>query len=95
MNRWYELEKELRVEIKDRTQEIKEHKYPEDILHEIVDAIVPIYNSELLEIALDNMSVCFAEDEGLYSNDMDIFKRLQIGIYEQLLPIAHEVFGRI
>lgn len=60
-----------------------------------MDSHIPIYNCELLEIAVDNMSVCYPEDEGLYSNDMDIFKRLQIGIYEELIPVAFTVYEEI
>jgi|GEM_PF-6409018 len=95
MNLWYELIESLTEEIINRKEEFLQHDYPNDLLHELVDSFIPIYYSDILNLAKDNMAICYPEDEGLYTNDINIFTRLQIGTYEQLMPIAYGVLDKI
>jgi hypothetical protein len=70
--------------------DILDSRYPEDRLHEEADSAVPIYNSTLAELLADDQSLAQVDDPGLVSEDADIWKRIQVAIYERLLQEGHE-----
>lgn len=70
--------------------EILESTHPEDRLHEEADSHVPIYNSTLAELLADDPGLATLDDPGLVSPDADIWKRIQVAIYERLTQEASE-----
>lgn len=91
----YELENDVRQEVRDRAIELLESRYSSYILNEIADSNVPIYNREKVECLLDDFSLAEVEDEGLISGVTNVFDILGVSIYERLLYIAHDEYGEI
>ena len=56
-------EQMVRSEVRERADELAEDVYPEDTLHEIIDGSVPIYTSDLMDIAADNIDMATLEPE--------------------------------
>ncbi len=69
---------------------ILESRYPEDELHEYADSAVPVYNRELAELLADDPGLATLDEPDLVPADADIWKRIQIAIYERLLQAGHE-----
>jgi len=72
---------------KDEILDLRDYQ---DRLHEEADSHVPIYNSTLAELLADDQSLATLDDPGLVSEDADIWKRIQVAIYERLLNEANE-----
>ena len=90
MTTWYNLEQSLIAELNDRKDEILEHRYPEDLLCEIVDSSIPVYYSQLVELLADNHDLAYVDDQGLIdTKDINVFKIIQTSAYEQLSQIAY------
>jgi hypothetical protein len=58
-----ELEQDIRAEVRERAAELREDVYPEDTLTEMVDSSVPIYTSDLFDVANDDRSLMLDEPE--------------------------------
>ena len=95
MSTMYELEEEVREEVRDRIEDLLNSRYPSDILNEIADNNVPIYNRDRVELLLDDMSLSEVDDPGLIEGVTDIFQILGVSIYEKLSQIVHEEFENI
>ena len=91
----YELEEEVRGEVRDRIEDLLNSRYPNDILNEIADGFVPIYNRDRVELLLDDMSLSEVDDPGLIEGVTDIYQILGVSIYEKLIQIAHKEFENI
>ena len=70
--------------------EILNEHYPEDRVTEIADRWVPIYYHDLAHCLADDISLAELDDEGLAEGVTDVFKRIQIAIYERLSSAAYE-----
>jgi len=67
-------------------------RFPEDVLHEIVDSNVPIYHSDLADILSVDNSFAFVDDAGLLPKHPDVYQIISISIYERLSDIAYQWF---
>jgi hypothetical protein len=56
----------------------------------MADNHVPIYYAEIAQCLADDTSLAELEDEGLAEGVTDVFKRIQIAIYERLSNVAYE-----
>jgi hypothetical protein len=60
---WWKLEKSARAEVRERAAALAAEPYPEDTLTEMADAWVPIYTSDLMDLAADNIDFAVLEPE--------------------------------
>ena len=60
-----DFEKDLISELNERKEEILSSEYPEDLISEIADSYVPIYNSDLLEMAVEDLWLAVDEPDVL------------------------------
>ena len=51
------LKTNLLKELNNNKEDILKNKYPEDYINEIVDSNVPVYNSDLLEMAINDLTL--------------------------------------
>lgn len=86
----YQLERDLISALEDEKLDILLDSYPEDRISEMADSHVPIYYSELAQCLADDTSLAELEDEGLAEGVTDVFKRIQIAIYERLSNVAYQ-----
>lgn len=89
------LKEDIRIEVRNCIEDLLNSRYPNDILNEIADGLVPIYDRDRVELLLDDMSLSEVDDPGLIEGITDIFKILGISIYERLIQIAYEEFEDI
>jgi hypothetical protein len=88
-----ELKSQLIDELVERWGEISEHKYPEDLIDELVDSYVPIYNWELLEYAQDDIDLAICVPEALaFDGSNNAINIIAGNIYECLRGIAFNEF---
>lgn len=95
MGKMWDLEEEVRQTIRDRAEEIVTANYPNDLLTEIADSAVPIYNSDRVECLLDDLSLSEPDDAGLVEGVTDIFAILAVSIYEKLYSFASEEYDTL
>lgn len=86
---------DLKLEVKDAFEGYDfDTKYPEDILTEIADSLVPVYNSDLIDLVGHyngaEWTDIWMDNEFGYENALDI---VRANIYKLYLEIAHEVFA--
>lgn len=89
------LETDIRNHIRDVIDDLLAEEYPEDMIHEITDGFVPVYNAQLAEMLANDTSLAELDDEGLGEGVTNIFKRLQIAVYERLHAAASNEFWAI
>lgn len=77
-------------DLKNNKAEILGERYPEDRVTEIADGWVPVYYRDLAACLMDDVSLAELDDEGLAEGVTDVFKRIQIAIYERLSSAAFE-----
>jgi hypothetical protein len=81
---------DLIKDLEDNKAEILNERYPEDRVTEIADGWVPVYYRDLAACLMDDVSLAELDDEGLAEGVTDVFKRIQIAIYERLSSAAFE-----
>ncbi|MEY4718975.1 MAG: mimic ocr, partial [Pseudomonadota bacterium] len=81
--------------LEDEKLDILLDSYPEDRISEMADSRVPIYYSELAQCLADDTSLAELEDEGLAEGVTDVFKRIQIAIYERLSGVAYQWLSEV
>lgn len=81
---------DLIKDLEDNKAEILNERYPEDRMHEMADGRVPVYYHDLARCLADDISLAELDDEGLAEGITDVFKRIQIAIYERLSAAAYE-----
>ena len=91
----YELEQDVKAEIIERANELKESAYPEDLLFEMADSHIPIYNHELAACLSDDPGLAFADDEGLVDISKGVYQIIQTAIYERLIQAASEAYENL
>jgi len=64
--------------------------YPQDRASEWADSYTPVYNSELLEMAQDNLSLGWGPDDSCYLPEVttDAYTIIRMAVYEQLHEVA-------
>ncbi len=85
----YSLERDLINSLESEKLDILLADYPEDYITEMADNHVPIYYSAIAQCLADDTSLAELEDDGLAEGVTDVFKRIQIAIYERLSNVAH------
>jgi len=87
---WYELQQSVRDEIRDEADELMDEAYLEDRLTEIVDGWVPIYYSQLLDLAADNNELALNEPEILaFDGTATPINAIAGNVYEGLMAVAY------
>jgi hypothetical protein len=86
----YSLERDLVNSLESEKLDILLADYPEDYVTEMADNHVPIYYSDIAQCLADETSLAELEDEGLAEGVTDVFKRIQIAIYERLSNVANQ-----
>jgi len=84
-----------------------DYEYPTDLIHELADAAVPIYNSELLELAAADTSLAEEGELGPASGSNfsgapmairiiagSVYERISDELHQHLLELQHEQFER-
>lgn len=85
------LETSLIETLEDNKEEILDDKHPEDRLSEYVDGEIPVYNSEILELAMDNLWFAVEEPEILGFDGKNTAINAIVGnVYQHLLEVANE-----
>lgn len=89
--RLYDLEQSLLRTLEDNKEDILKSEYPDDDIREFVDSEMPVYNSELLEIALDDLWLSVEEPE-VYAFDgvHNAVNAIAGNLYNHLLEKANE-----
>ena len=92
----WDLEKDMRAEIRDRKDELLESKYPEDLITEMVDSSVPVYHHDLLDVAASDNSLALDEPEVLaFDGKPTPINAIAGNIYQKLYEIAIEEWEEI
>jgi hypothetical protein len=87
----YDLEKSLLDTLNDNKDEILKNEYPDDLIKEYVDGEVPVYNSDLLKLALDEIWLAIDEPEYMGFDGKNTGVNAIAGnVYEHLLEKANE-----
>ena len=88
----FQLEQDVKAEVQERADEIKDSVYPEDLLSELADSHIPIYYQELAECLVDDPSLAYVENPGLIDAFNGVYQIIQVAIYERLIQAAHEAY---
>ncbi len=59
----WQLEKDIRQEVRDEAQNLLDSRYPEDMIHEWADSHVPVYTTDLMELAASDIALATDEPE--------------------------------
>lgn len=59
----WQLEKDIRQEVRDEAQNLFDNVYPDDMLHEMADSQVPIYTSDLMDLAASDIDLATTTPE--------------------------------
>lgn len=86
----YQLEKDFQKELEDNKSEILEVKYPEDIIHEMADSNVPVYNYNRLQLACDDLWLGYPSKNGWTKEFDNAYDIIGYNVYERLLDIGYE-----
>ncbi len=85
----------VRSEVRERADELAEDVHPEDTLHEIVDSSVPIYTSDLMDIAADNINMATLEPELGPGSALTPANIVAANVFEALQGVAYEEWQAI
>ena len=91
----YELTQDVKAEVLERADEIKDSAYPEDLLSELAVSHIPVYYQELAECLADDPSLAYVDDTGLIDASNGVYQTIQVAIYERLIQAAHEAFENL
>ncbi len=93
----WDRERMVREEVRERAGELRADAYPEDILAEIVDSSVPIYTSDLMDIAADNLDMATLEPElgPAFDGTPTPANIIAANIYEALQVVAYDEWQTI
>jgi hypothetical protein len=86
----YQLEKDFQEELEDNKSEILKDKYPEDIIHEMADSNIPVYNYDRLQLACEDLWLGYPSETGFTQDCDNAYDIIAMNIYERLLYIGHE-----
>lgn len=86
----------VRDAVRDEAELLRENSYPEDILHEIADSCVPIYNYELLEVAQSDLWLAVEELEIFaFGGDHTAVGAIAGNLFRELEQVAREEWQKI
>jgi hypothetical protein len=84
-----QLEQNLIDELNSNKKEILENQYPEDLVTQLADSYVPIYNVDLLDCLSDDYTLAQVDDTGLLPENPSVHDIVRIAICEKLMNVAH------
>lgn len=90
MGELYDREKMAIEELKDAITSGDTIQYEQDLMHEIADGCTPIYNSDVLQCAMDNMWLATESPELEYENPL---QGIQYNIYDHLMEKLYEYWN--
>ena len=85
----HQLEKDLVDELNSNKKEILENQYPEDVITELADSYVPVYNYDLIDCLSDDYTLAEVDDTGLLPENPSVHDIVRIAICEKLMNVAH------
>ena len=91
----YELQQDVKAEVLERADEIKDSAYPEDLLSELAVSHIPVYYQELAECLADDPSLAYVDDPGLIDASNGVYQTIQVAIYERLIQAAQEAYENL
>jgi hypothetical protein len=77
-------------QITDEFVDILETSYWQDRITEIADSYIPIYKYDLVHYVSNYTNLASVDDQGLIEGCDDIYKIIQMSMYEMLSDAAHE-----
>ena len=71
-------------------EHIMNSAYPKDMASEYADSSTPVYNNQLLEMALDNLCLGHGPEQKEYlpEGTTDAYTIIKVAVYEQLHEVA-------
>ena len=91
MTSLWELKQNAWDDLKDN---IDHYKYWEDAVSEIADSWIPVYNGQLLEMCLDDLTLGYVDD--WHGGEVtDIYTIIQWNLYSELSNHLHEQMSEI
>ncbi len=90
-------ERMVRSEVREEANELLESTYPEDRLHEIVDGCIPVYTSDLMEMAADNIDLAVNEPEvgPAFDGSPTPVNIVAGNVYDALMVVAYDEWEAI
>lgn len=77
-------------DLREHKEEVMDRTYPQDCASEFADSWVPVYNGQLLDLALDNLSLGYGPEDECYlgDNPKSAYVFICAAVYEQLHEVA-------
>ena len=86
----YQLTRDLIADLDDNREDILSSVFPEDLLHEYVDTIVPVYHSDLADCLAADNSLSQVDDPSWLPEGATVWQIIAVAISEQLSAAAYE-----
>ena len=86
----YQLTRDLIADLEDNREEILSSVFPEDLLHEYVDSIVPVYYADLASCLAADISLGEVDDPSWLPEGATVWQIIAVAISEQLSAAAYE-----
>lgn len=84
-----ELKRDLKQELEEEKKDILKDKYPKDRIREMVDSFIPIYHSDLLEVAQSDLWLAVEEPEIMaFDGKNTAVNAIAGNIYDELIEVA-------
>jgi hypothetical protein len=96
----YEYRLAIQEELRERFDEISEHAYGEDLLNEMADSWLPVYNGEIIALWSNEMPNEFDDSwqefayEG-FTSKQNIVGLMRVDIYNWLSALIRELWSEI
>jgi hypothetical protein len=96
----YEYRKAIQEELLERFDEISNHAYGEDLLNEMVDSWIPVYNGDIIALWSKEMPNDFDDswkEQGYdgYTNGLNIVGLMRVDVYNWLSALIRELWNEI
>ncbi len=90
-------ERMVRAEVREEAGDLLTSEYPEDRITEIVDSSVPIYTSDLMDMAADNIDLAVNEPEigPAFDGSPTPVNIIAANVYEALMEVAYDEWQTI
>ena len=86
----YQLTRDLISVLDDNRADILDNVFPEDLLHEYVDSIVPVYYRDLADCLAADISLAQVDDPSWLPEGATVWQIIAVAISEQLTAAAYE-----
>lgn len=86
----YQLTRDLTAALDDNREDILSSVFPEDLLHEYVDSIIPVYYVDLADCLSADISLGQVDDPSWLPEGATVWQIIAVAISEQLSAAAYE-----